>query len=162
MSGYFTALFRAADADANGLLEASELKEHLTLVDQVQIGIKKQMIEASEAELTGESLEKHFLTALESVENADHFKSVVTADENKMIKSLFKSIDTNDDGVIDLDEMKVFEDERKIKHDVFIALMEDTQKAYPEGLTEEVFTELAYTKLTEQMMISRNSKSNAE
>merc|ERR1712110_250668 len=105
-----------------------------------------------------ETLEGYFLAAMDTVENADHFKNVVTSNNNEMISSLFKSIDTNGDGVIDLDEMKVFEDERKVKHDVFLVLMEETQKDYPKGLTEDVFTDLAYTKLTEQMMVSRNSK----
>merc|ERR1712066_819257 len=45
MSGYFTALFRAADADANGLLEACELQDHLKIVDAVQANIKSQMAE---------------------------------------------------------------------------------------------------------------------
>lgn len=160
MAGYFTALFRAADADANGLLEASELQLHLSLEGKVQEGIKKQMAEAGEKELTAESLQKYFIDALEGLENVDHFKTQATNNNNQMILSLFKSIDTNDDGVIDLDEMKVFEDERKVKHDVFLALMEETQKDHPNGLTEEIFVDLAYTKLTEQMMISRNSKSS--
>merc|ERR1712189_102985 len=73
MSGYFTALFRAADADANGLLEACELQDHLKIVDAVQANIKSQMAEKKETELTPESLEEYFLAAMDTVENCDHF-----------------------------------------------------------------------------------------
>merc|ERR1719420_2587980 len=139
MTTYFSNLFKAADADGNGLLEASELQEHLAIVDKVQDNIKSQMSADSKVELTPELLETYFVKALDSAGNVDHFRSVTLANNNQMIKDLFKSIDTNGDGIIDLDEIKAAESARAIQHKAFISIMEEAQKGHPEGLTEDVF-----------------------
>ena len=89
------------------------------------------------------------MNALENESGVEHFRAVVTADNNKLIHDLFKSIDTNGDGVIDMDEMKEAEADRKIKHEKFLSLMEEAQSrgiTMANGLTMAQFCELATSK----------------
>ena len=54
---HFKNLFKAADADGNGLLEASELKDHLALESKIQENIKTMMKTAN----LEECIEKVFI-----------------------------------------------------------------------------------------------------
>ena len=87
-----------------------------------------------------------------------HFKQVIDCDDHQLVREFFKSIDFNGDGVVDMDELKVAEQERATMHKLFLSLMEAAEKNHPDGLKLDEFCELAGKKLTDKMVMERQKK----
>jgi len=164
-TNHFKNLFKAADADGNGLLESHELKDHLELEATIHESIESFMKADGKEDANEVFFEKYYLKALENInsdaENVRHFKAVVDADNNKLVRELFKSIDFNGDGVVDLGEMKVAEEERSTQHKLFLSLMQEAEKNHPDGLTLDQFCELAGKKLTDRLVMERQRKNKS-
>ena len=157
-SRYFKNLFKAADADGNGLLEACELKEHLEVETKIHEYIKTAMKDEGKVEIDVYWLVDPFLACLNSLPGHEHFKQTAQSSNNLMVKDLFKTMDTNGDGFIDLEEVKIAEEARENKHRIFLKLMQEVEKEFPEGLTEDKFCELAGKRLTDEMVRERQMK----
>lgn len=83
---HFKNLFKAADADGNGLLEASELKDHLALESKIQENIKTMMKTGNMEECIEKMFIDFFMKSIDvsgsamntPVECLDHLKACVT------------------------------------------------------------------------------------